>query len=118
MNRIKSKSKFLVVLCGTIFLLLFIANTNPRELSAGYLLVPPLTVFLVFYNLAQIFLSAFTKMANSKKRLISLMFSLGPLAILLLASMGQLTSRDTILSIVLMIGLAFYFAKAQVVEGS
>ena len=116
MNNLKPKHKLLVVLAGTIFLVLFITNTNPNNLSAGYLLVPPITVFLVLYVLSNFVLGYFPKLSSSKKNLMSVLMALGPMAILLLASMGQLTSRDTILSLLLMVGLTSYVFKARVKE--
>lgn len=113
MINLKSKHKLLVVLISTAFLLFFLTGTNPNELSAIYLLVPPILVFVALYYLVNFILSSFIK-NSTRVNMISLVFAAGPMAILFIASMGQLTSRDTILTLCLMFGLSFYVYRARI----
>jgi len=114
MFKLTIKKKLIVVLLGTIFLCLFIFNTDPHELSAPYLLVPPAVVLLTLYMLSQAVIEGLLSVSAPKRRIMSLILALGPVTILLLASLGQLTPRDAVLSLLLVGGLAFYASRARV----
>lgn len=93
-------------------------NTNPRELSAPYLLVPPLLVFLILYLLASMILEMYTSLPTQKRKIVSGVAAAGPLMLLLLASLGQLTPRDSILSLLFIAGLAAYSSRVVVGNSS
>ncbi len=114
MTKNYKQRKALIVLLSTIFLSLFMLNTNPRELSAPYLLVPPLLVFLILYLLASIGLETYTLLSKQKRKVVSGVAASGPLVLLLLASLGQLTARDSILSVLFIAGLAAYSSRVTV----
>lgn len=118
MIKFYKQRKAVIVLSSTIFLSLFMLNTNPRELSAPYLLVPPLLVFLILYLLASMSLESMTKLSKQKRKIVSGVAAAGPMVLLLLASLGQLTPRDSVLSLLFIVGLAAYSSRAVVGNSS
>ena len=113
MNKIYRQKKLIIALLSAIFLCLFIFSTDPRNLSAGLLLVPPILLFVILFTLSYAVLAAFTSISKSKLRLMSGVVAMAPVLLLLLASLGQLTGKDTLLSLLFVGGLAGYFGKAR-----
>ncbi len=111
MSRLRRQKKLWIVLLGTIFLCLFMFGTDPRNLSTELLLVPPTLLFVILFALSQAFLGVFTEIPRLKKRLVSGAIAIAPVLLLLLASLGQLTGRDTVLSLLFVGGLAAYFSR-------
>jgi glucose-6-phosphate-specific signal transduction histidine kinase len=111
MRRLYRQKKLWIVLLGTTFLCLFVFGTDPRKLSAPLLLVPPITVFIILFALALTFFGAFTEVPRPKQRLMSGIIASAPVLLLLLASLGQLTGKDTLLSLLFIGGLAAYFGR-------
>jgi hypothetical protein len=116
MNRIYRQKKLYIALLGAIFLCLFIFSTDPRNLSAPLLLVPPIVLFGVLFTVAYAVLSAYTDVPKAKQRVMSGVIAIAPVLLLLFASLGQLTGRDTVLSLLFVGGLATYFGKAAIVH--
>jgi hypothetical protein len=116
MNKIYRQKKLSIVLLGAIFLCLFIFSTDPRKLSAPFLLVPPVLLFIVLFGATYVLLSAFTELPKAKQRLMSGVLASAPVLLLLLASLGQLTGKDTMLSLLFIGGLAVYFSRASLVN--
>ncbi len=112
MSKIYKQKKAWIVLGSTIFLSLFVLNTDPRELSAPYLLVPPLFIFLILYMFTYMILQAYTTLSRQKQKVVSGIVASGPMVLLLLASLGQLTPRDMVLSLLFIGGLALYSSRA------
>ena len=113
MNKLYRQKKLWVALSGAILLCLFVVSTDPRKLSASLLLVPPVLLFVVLFGFALSLLSAFTEVPKVKQRLMSGVLASAPVLLLLLGSLGQLTGRDTILSLFFIGGLAVYFSRAS-----
>ena len=116
MNKMYRQKKLWIALLSAIFLCLFIFSTDPRKLSAPLLLVPPVLLFFVLFVFSLSVLSAFTGLPKAKQRLISGALASAPVLLLLLASLGQLTGKDTVLSLMLIGGLAVYFSRATLVR--
>jgi len=116
MNKMYRQKKLFVAILGAISLCLFVVSTDPRKLSAPLLLVPPVLLFIVLFGLALSVLSAFTEVPKAKQRLMSGVLASAPVLLLLLASLGQLTGKDAVLSILFIGGLAVYFSKASLVR--
>ena len=116
MNKFYRQKKLSVVLLGAIFLCSFIFSTDPRKLSAPLLLVPPVLLFIVLFGLSYALLSAFTEVPKAKQRLMSGVLASAPVLLLLLASLGQLTGKDALLSLLFIGGLAIYFSRASLVR--
>jgi hypothetical protein len=116
MNKIYRQKKLWVAISGALFLCLFIFSTDPRKLSASLLLVPPVLLFVVLFSFAYAALSTFTEVPKAKQRLMSGILASAPVLLLLLASLGQLTGKDTLLSLLFIGGLAVYFSRASLVR--
>lgn len=113
MSKLFRKRKLLIVLLSTISLCLFIFSTDPHQLSASYLLVPPALILLILFESTDLVLGTYSNMMPAKRHLISMISALGPVMLLLLASLGQLTYRDTVLSLLFIIGLTAYFSRLR-----
>jgi len=116
MNKLYRQKKLWIVLTSAISLCLFVVSTDPRKLSAPSLLVPPVLLFVTLFGLAQAILGAFTEVPKAKQRLMSGVLASAPVLLLLLASLGQLTGKDALLSVLFIGGLAIYFSKASLVR--
>ena len=116
MNKYYRQKKLWIVTLSAIFLCLFIFGTDPRNLSPELLLVPPVLLFVILFGLTYAGLSAYTDVPKQKQRLMSGVVATAPVLLLLFASLGQLTSRDTLLSLLFVGGLAAYFSRAAIVH--
>lgn len=116
MNKLYRQKKLWFVLSSAIFLCLFVISTDPRKLSASLLLVPPVLLFVILFGVSLSLLGAFTEVPKAKQRLMSGVLASAPVLLLLLASLGQLTGKDTILSVLFIGGLAVYFSRASLVR--
>ena len=116
MNRFYRQKKLVVALLGAIFLCLFTFSTDPRNLSAPLLLVPPVVLFCILYVVVYAALRAYKDVPKAKQRLMSGVVATAPVLLLALASLGQLTGKDTLLSLLFVGGLAAYFSRAAIVH--
>jgi len=114
MNKFYRQKKTWIVPPSAIFLCLFIFGTDPRKLSASLLLVPPAVLFLILFTTSYALLSAYTEIEKPKQRLMSGVVATAPVLLLLLASLGQLTGKDTLLSLLFIGGLAAYFSRVSI----
>lgn len=112
MNKLYRQKKLSIALLSAIFLCLFIFSTDPRKLSASLLLVPPVLLFIILFVLSTALLQAFTEVPKTKQHLVSGVVATAPVLLLLLGSLGQLTGKDTLLSLLFVGGLAAYFSRA------
>lgn len=97
---------------SAVFLLcMFMVTTNPRNLTAVLLLVPPLLLFATVFGICRFVLSYSQRLDAGRARFYSLLLALGPVIITTLGSIGQLTVRDVLLSAVLLFGIAWYAAR-------
>lgn len=116
MNKLYRQKKIWIALSGAVLLCLFVVSTDPRKLSASLLLVPPVLLFVILFGFALAVLSAFTEVPKVKQRLVSGVLASAPVLLLLLASLGQLTGKDSFLSLLFVGGLAVYFSRASLVR--
>lgn len=78
--------------------------------------MPPVLLFVILFATTYAFLSAFTEVPKPKQRLMSGVVATAPVLLLLLASLGQLTGKDTLLSLLFVGGLAAYFSRVAIVH--
>lgn len=116
MGKFYRQKKLYIALTGLMSLCFFIFSTDPRKLSAELLLVPPVLLFVILFVVSYVGLSAYTDMPKAKQRTVSGVVASAPVLLLLLASLGQLTGRDTMLSMLFVGGLALYFSRASIVH--
>lgn len=111
MNKLYRQKKSIIVLLGAISLCSILVGTDPRKLSAGFLLVPPILLFITLFAASLVLLQSFTDVPKPKQRITSAVIASAPVLLLLLASLGQLTGKDTLLSLLFIGGLAAYFSR-------
>lgn len=103
------KASKLAILCGALLggLILF---TQPDQLPSVMLTVPYILLFILFFIL---FKRVFGGLGITRKKGVSLMALVAGLPVFLLAlqSLGQLTSRDIIMVLVLFLIAYFYLYK-------
>lgn len=118
MNKIYRQKTFTLALLAMVLLCSFIFSTDPRNLSAGLLLVPPILLFIIIYVLTYTAFQSYTEVAKAKIRVVSGVVATAPVILLLFGSLGQLTGKDTFLSLLFVGGLAAYFSKVALNHSS
>lgn len=94
-------------------LALFLALTNPHEVSIGLLIVPVVLLFLIVFSLAQIIIKSLNLMkGNPGKKRITALISAGLITmIMILQSTGGISGADVILLALIIIVSAIYVEK-------
>jgi hypothetical protein len=114
-KRIMNKS--LSILGALSLLFLIFLYTNPEQVPLALLLVPFLVIGFVAYQLMEVSLSrSRSDGKRAIKKLIALAVAFAIMALLLLASLGQLTFRDGLLVIGFVILFLFYIVRADFLE--
>ena len=98
------------------FLLVFLMFTNPKDVPLPFILVPfvffGVVVFLLVRVLLNIFLSGDEKYA--KKNLYGAILAVIIVNFALLRSIGQLTFRDGVISVLFTIVVVIYISKLRI----
>ena len=76
------------------------------------------TLFIILFLLSYALLSAYTEVPKVTKRIVSGVVATAPVLLLLLGSLGQLTGKDTLLSMLLAGGLTAYISRAALNHSS
>ena len=110
------KSKLLFTLLLLVIMAVFLAATNPNEISLLAILVPFVILGLIIYQLIMALLVIFYdgKSKNNKPKIISVVLSFVIVNFALLSSIGQLTLQDGLIAILIVVIGAFYLYKLQV----
>lgn len=104
----------------------FLANTNPRSLPLPLIIVPFALIMGGLYIPLKMLVELFIKgtggymkgVINDRRiKAIALISSAVPTFLLILSSINQLTVKDVLLSIVLIVGLVFYINRSKFVSG-
>lgn len=105
---------FIVALLAFFYSIFF---TNPKNLPVFMLLVPVISIFLIFFSIFYWLIrkSVFSSKQYSINRSVFLAttFSIVPVLLLVLASTKQFTFRDVCLSLVLFFLVVIYFSKVD-----
>lgn len=92
----------------------FLCSTNPHQLPVPLLLVPIILLFCSLFLTSHWLLRKMRigqDMPIRKAGIIAAALAMGPVVLLALASINQLTIRDSVLSSVFVVGLAWYFLR-------
>ena len=95
-------------------LFVFLSSTNPRSLAVPFLVVPVITLFCILFVLSKWTIGKIfseNQMTGSTTGIVAAALAMGPVILLALASINQLTARDIILASLFVIGLAWYFSR-------
>lgn len=91
---------------------LFIILTNPRELPLLMLWVPFLLLFAILFVTTRKLMSR--RLAGKKLITVSVTVAIIPVLLVILASIGQLTARDILISFALVLGTIWYLNRLDV----
>lgn len=92
---------------------MFFTFVNPDKLPVIGLLAPFLIVFLALYATAKLLLETFFELELGPRRIIALSVSLLPTLLLVIQSITQLTLRDVILVIAIVVVMVWYTTKVS-----
>jgi hypothetical protein len=99
--------------------ILFLLFTNPKSMPSLFLIVPFILFFIANYLLVVVLLGLFDgdipserkKSSKTHPRLVAALISGFPTLLFILQSIGQLTARDTITTLVIFLLAYFYVAR-------
>ena len=105
--------KLIALICLFSFiLLLFFGFTDPESLPIGFLVVPILMFFIVFFLLGYLLMAIFwPKMAKLKRRSFSILMGILSAMVVLFYSAGGIVTGDLILIILILFIGALYINK-------
>ncbi len=111
-------NKIVYLTGATVVLLAIFLYSNPERVSLGVLLLPFLLIGFIVYQLTELGFMLIGR-SNSKravKKLVGLSLAFAIVALLLLASLGQLTVRDGLLVVGFIILFLWYISRADFLE--
>ncbi len=109
--------KRLLILAGLyILVLLFFVTVNPEKLPLVLLLLPFGLIFLVLYMTLTLILDTFFKIKPQPKRLVAFSISVMPVLLLIIQSITQLTLRDVLLSMSIVVIVVWYTVKLNTAQ--
>jgi Na+/melibiose symporter-like transporter len=89
--------------------------TDPQNTPAIILILPFILIFIIIYQMSAILLKYYVRSLsgnkNKKRSFFSVIIALVPVSILVLQSIGQLTTRDIITLAVLALLTCFYITR-------
>ena len=112
----KTKKRLIILLGIYLVVLVFFISVNPEKLPLILLLLPFLLIFLVMYLSLIFVLDTFFKIKSQPKRLIAFSVSIMPVLLLIIQSITQLTLRDVLLSISIVVIVVWYTIKLNVAQ--
>lgn len=111
--------KLIRVIIVWISLPIFLLLTNPETLALPLLIIPFIILLLGLYMSSVLFLDTFFKdLSISRKKTMALVTAVLPTILLLLASIKQLTIRDTGLIFGLLFLLMFYLRRLEFIKNN
>jgi len=106
-----------VFLFSLLCLYYFIFFTNPKNLPVSLLLMPVITIFIIFFLIFYWIIrkSIFTNKKYSPRRsaFLATIYSIIPVLLLALASTKQFTLRDIIMALILFFCIVVYFSRVD-----
>jgi hypothetical protein len=103
---VKGQSISLVgLLIGTT---IFFISVNPGTLPVALILLPFILLFLILLLGSNLLISYFFTISNKSRRVIALAVSVLPVLLLVIQSITQLTLRDVILTMAILVVIVWY----------
>jgi hypothetical protein len=104
--------KYIGALFTGILFFIFLSSTNPQNIEIHWFILPALFVFIFFYFFfGAVFSVLFGK--NIKYKVIVTASALFVSLLVILQSLGQLTYRDMVLSLIFMLVSLFFLRRAD-----
>jgi hypothetical protein len=112
----KHKLRLLKLLIVAVLLIGFLAFTNPRELTAHFLIVPFVFLFAIFYLVSITLVElAFSAYSRKKQLFLAIVLASAPTGLLLLQSISQLSIRDVVLTLMFLSLFGFYVLRQDLI---
>lgn len=93
---------------------IFMTVTNPETLPLPLLTIPFILVFAALYMTVGLLLKKyFSNLRGKSPQAVALTLSGLPVLLIILQSIGQLSIRDLLIIVTLIVGLIFYFRKTD-----
>ena len=102
------------ILLPSLILLLLIFTTHPYKLPIILLVVPFLLIFIIIYQTITVFLANLLGKTRKRQRINAAILAGGIVILALLESIRQLSIRDLIIIIVLIVALSFYIRRIDI----
>lgn len=113
MNKKINNKRLAVLLSSYLLAILYFSAVNPENLSVLFILIPFIIIFGLLYITISLLLDLFLIIPKKQKHIITLVSSLMPTLLLIIQSITQLTIRDIILSLMIMIIIVWYSMKLK-----
>ena len=108
------KRDMILLSLSMLMSLFFMLFTNPRTMSAFWLLVLPVLVFINSYFIIKLALKLFSRFNEAKIKTTSAILASGPGLIVVLGSLGTIGIQDIALAFLFVGGLSWYLKRFQV----
>lgn len=94
-----------------IFSFIFFSVVDPGQLPVAAILLPFLLIFCILYLGVRLILSNFFRLSAASERTISFALSTLPVLLLVIQSITQLTIRDVLITIGILVIIIWYTIK-------
>lgn len=102
----------LITFVSVVFLAVLLLTTNPYHLPLIVLILPFLLIFVVIYEVIRlVFLKSDLEEHKKKQRFNASIFAGGIVTLALLQSIRQLSLKDVIIIVILIIGASLYLRR-------
>lgn len=96
----------------TVLLVFLLLSTSPDSLPLPLVITPFILIFAILYLFTRLLLDGYApNLGTRAKRGLSLIIAALPVLLLILQSISQLTARDLLITLGLILLLLFYFRK-------
>jgi 4-amino-4-deoxy-L-arabinose transferase-like glycosyltransferase len=116
-KRTKKTLRIITLIVLYLSLPLFIFFTNPQNLPLPLLVLPIALLFLIIFTTVYLLIvkniPSSKRISKTRLYIISAIVAIVPVMLIVLASIGQFTLRDIILSAVIVICMAWYLIKVD-----
>lgn len=107
----QQKKRLLVFALLIIFTFGFFSVVDPGQLPVAAILVPFLLIFFILYLGVRLILSNFFRLNSASERTISFALSTLPVLLLIIQSITQLTIRDVLITVGILVIVIWYTVK-------
>ena len=112
------KRDMILLSLSMLISLIFMLFTNPRTMSALWLLVLPILTFINSFYIAKLVLKFFTGYNEVKIKTVSAVLAAGPALVIVLGSLGSIGLQDIVLAFLFVSGLSWYLRRYQTNSGT
>ena len=117
MSKLTPNKHLVVTLVGVLFILFLLMFTDPKKMPLVILVMPFLLLFITIYSGTKLLLSQTRLKVNSRRQTMVASASAAlPVLLLLFQSIHQLTLRDVLVAVSLVVLVVFYISRADFIR--